>query len=98
MSNYMDYSFISRLNELNMNPDVSQEELDANDANLELWSKANFTFDVPSGIGLLDDDFDVSLNKLENTDFALVQPEISSFATQAMYHHSLLSYQNPSTT
>ncbi|CAG8483638.1 6379_t:CDS:1 [Diversispora eburnea] len=96
MSNYMDYNFISRLNELNMNPEVTQEELDAND-NLEIWSKANFTFDVPSGIGLLDDDFDVSLNKLESTDFTLVQPEISSFATPTMYH-PLLSYQNPSTT
>lgn len=91
----MDYSFISRLNELNMNPEITQEELDAND-NLELWSKADFTFDVPSGIGLLDDDFDVSLNKTESTDFTLVQPEISSFATPTMYH-PLLSYQNPNT-
>lgn len=101
MSNYNPYSaFISGLNTIT--PEDPQEDLDTS---LQFWSSAQFTFDVPTGIGLLNDDFDVSLSKLESADTTeinqpspLVQPEISSFTnstTQAIYH-PLLSYHNPS--
>ncbi|CAG8537789.1 3575_t:CDS:2 [Ambispora gerdemannii] len=59
---------ISHLNLVSLDPspvELTQEELAAE---LELWGNKQFTFDVPPGMGLLDDDFDVSpeVAKLKN--------------------------------
>ncbi|KAG9285930.1 hypothetical protein G9A89_013355 [Geosiphon pyriformis] len=53
-------SYISHLNALNPEPNTTELSQDELAAELDFWRNAQFAFDVPPGIGLLDDDFDVS--------------------------------------
>ncbi|OZJ03173.1 hypothetical protein BZG36_04073 [Bifiguratus adelaidae] len=77
MSNFQPYSsYISSLNSLSpdVSPNMNQEDLAEE---LSLWTNAQFTFDMPPGIGLYDDN-QFGMSKLQESE-KTTETEHSSF-------------------
>src|ERR1044072_7660918 len=74
--NYNNFS-LEHLNSLTpvTPPEMSEEDLARELEELEFWSNTQFTFEVPPGVGLLDDEFQVSQTidtKLEDQNINVV--------------------------
>src|ERR1043166_9661267 len=95
--NYNNFS-LAQLNSLTpvAAPEMSDEDLARE---LELWSNTQFTFEVPPGMGLLDEEFQVSPTidtKLEDQDVnvvtqptMIVQHDLTTLAEQTQTQQTL---------